>query len=243
MLLDTRCPTQCQRRNSRLFGDSPKRRVIHTLQCIFYSKQLWKWYNKANVYKSEKLKSKRKNKFKYFLLAHILTLFFVAGNFSFAAGFPDEKERGIFGSEQKNYYSEPFSKLIEFLNAKKKEIENYGENSRSEKSFLKKNDFRNIGSANESDFTDTDMTADRTSSSFLLSAVLEPIRDVIIDKPKQYFGKVFCATKDFVFPGTCRDVADQKGENVLSSRKDSFGAGEIDALKRQYEDAINEANI
>jgi len=193
------------------------------------------------VKKSEELKPKRKNKFKYFLLAHILTLFFVAGNFSFAAGLPDEKEGGIFGSEQKNYYSEPFSKLIEFLNAKKKEIENYGENSRSEKSFLKKNDFRGIGPANESDFTD--MTADRTGSSFLLSAVLEPIKDAIIDKPKQYFGKVFCATKDFVFPGTCRDVADQKGENVLSSRKDSFGAGEIGALKRQYEDAINEASV
>ena len=92
--------------------------------------------------KSEELKTRRKIKFKCFLLAHILTLFFVAGNFSFAAGFPDEKERGIFGSEQKNYYSEPFSKLIEFLNAKKKEIENYGENSRSEKSFLKKNDVK-----------------------------------------------------------------------------------------------------
>ena len=198
--------------------------------------------------KSEELKTKRKIKFKCFLLAHILTLFFVlapaspaGGNFSFAADLPAKETDKSFDFVQKNYYSEPFSKLIEFLNDKKKELENYGENSRSEKSFLKKNDFSNIGPANESDFTD--MTADRTSSLFLLSAVLEPIKDAIIGKPKQYFGKVFCATKDFVFPGTCRDVADQKGENVLSSRKDNFGAGEIGALKRQYEDAINEANI
>jgi len=200
------------------------------------------------VKKSEELKTKRKIKFKCFLLAHILTLFFVlapaspaGGNFSFAADLPAKETDKSFDFVQKNYYSEPFSKLIEFLNDKKKELENYGENSRSEKSFLKKNDFSNIGPANESDFTD--MTADRTSSLFLLSAVLEPIKDAIIGKPKQYFGKVFCATKDFVFPGTCRDVADQKGENVLSSRKDNFGAGEIGALKRQYEDAINEANI
>jgi len=73
------------------------------------------------VKKSEELKTGRKNKFKCFLLAHILTLFFVVGNFSFAA----DKS---FDFVQKNYYSEPFSKLIEFLKDKKEELENYDGN-------------------------------------------------------------------------------------------------------------------
>jgi len=179
--------------------------------------------------KSEELKPKRKNKFKYFLLAHILTLFFASGNFSFAADLPAEKAGSIFDFGQKNYYSEPFSKLIEFLNAKKKEIENYGEKSNS----------ANLSAR----FTDVLTKRDGQAGSSFLSAVLGPINETIIGKPKQYFGKVFCAAKDFVFPGTCRDVADQKGEKVLSSRKDNLGAVEIDALKQQYEDAINEANV
>ena len=66
--------------------------------------------------KSEKLKSKIKIKFKCFLLANILTLFFAVVTIAFASDLPAEKEGNPF-------YSEPFSKLIEFLNAKKNELE------------------------------------------------------------------------------------------------------------------------
>ena len=79
--------------------------------------------------KSEKLKpclagrqAKRKIKFKYFLLAHMLTLFFVVAP-AYPVSSADNLAGGIFDFNQKSYYSEPFSKLIEFLNAKKSELE------------------------------------------------------------------------------------------------------------------------
>ena len=53
--------------------------------------------------KSEELKTRtrRKIKFKCFLLAHILTLFFVVGNFSFAADLPAEEADKSFDFVQK----------------------------------------------------------------------------------------------------------------------------------------------
>ena len=81
--------------------------------------------------KSEKLKTlprrqagkKRKIKFKYFLLAHMLTLFFVVAP-AYPVSSADNLAGGIFDFNQKSYYSEPFSKLIEFLNAKKANLKN-----------------------------------------------------------------------------------------------------------------------
>ena len=82
--------------------------------------------------RSESRPKRRERKIKCFLLANILTLFFALANFSFAA----DKS---FDFGQKNAYSEPFSKLIEFLNAKKNELEKYDGSLLSAKAFLKNN--------------------------------------------------------------------------------------------------------
>jgi len=185
------------------------------------------------VKKSEKLKNKRKIKFKCFLLAHILTLFFVAGNFSFAADLPalpagqageEAGDNSYFG--QKNTYSEPFSKLIELLKAKKKEIENYGGNFGSAKSFLINNNFNNIKSAPESNFA---------NQSFL-SAAFESIKSFVNDKPKQYFGDIIDSAKNFIFPEADKSVFEDKSAN------DEENIQDIENLRQQYDEAINETN-
>ena len=123
--------------------------------------------------KSEKLKTKRKIGFKYFLLAHILTLFFVVGNFSFAADLPAEDVGSSFDFVQKNFYSEPFSKLVEFLDAKKKEIGNYYGNS------LKNNNL-NAGEFNTGVFS-------------FLASVLTGVKDTTKN--------IFDSAKGFIFSG------------------------------------------
>ena len=132
--------------------------------------------------KSEELKTKRKIKFKCFLLAHILTLFFAlapaspaGGNFSFAA----DKS---FDFGQKNAYSEPFSKLIEFLNDKKNELEKYDGSLLSAKAFLK-NSYSEAETLNE---------LNPVSSSFLAS---------VIGSVKGAMKNVFDSAKSFVFTG------------------------------------------
>ena len=138
--------------------------------------------------KSEELKTGRKNKFKCFLLAHILTLFFVLANFSFAA----DKS---FDFGQKNAYSEPFSKLIEFLKDKKEELDNYDGNFIEAKIFLNNNN-SNLSAlprrqaGDEAGDANYAAELNPNSSSFLAS-VLGSVKDTMKN--------VFDSAKSFVF--------------------------------------------
>ena len=122
---------------------------------------------------------------------------------------------------------EPIAKLVNFLNDKKNELEKYGDRLR--KSNTVRDSVSNANNAN-------------ARKSFLLSAILEPVKDAIVNKPKQYFGKVFCVAKDFVFPGACRNSVGLEDENFTAIKNNS-NEEEKGALKKQYEDAIREANI
>ena len=163
--------------------------------------------------KSEELKTKIKIKFKCFLLAHILTLFFALVSFSFAA----DKS---FDFGQKNAYSEPFSKLIEFLNAKKNELEKYDGNLISTKAFLKNNNLNNTDSINKfSEFNPA-------SSSFLAS---------VLGSAKGAMKNVFDSAKSFVFTG------DNPNSFEYTSPTSEENAKEIESLKQEYEETIKEA--
>jgi len=184
------------------------------------------------VYKLEKLKPKRKNKFKYFLLAHILTLFFVVGNFSFAADLPAEEagDNSYFG--QKNTYSEPFSKLVEFLNDKKKELGNYDESFGGVKFFLRKNS-SNL-SADEAGGIKFASESDFINSSFL-SATFESVKSFINDKPKQYFSNILDSAKGFIFSKDSQNSFEYEAPTREENAK------EIENLKQQYDEAISQA--
>ena len=167
--------------------------------------------------KSEELKTRRKIKFKCFLLAHILTLFFAlapaspaGGNFSFAA----DKS---FDFGQKNAYSEPFSKLIEFLNDKKNELEKYDGSLLSAKAFLK-NSYSEADTLNE---------LNPVSSSFLAS---------VIGSVKGAMKNVLDSAKSFVFTG------DNQNSFEYTSSASEENAKEIENLKQEYEETIREAN-
>ena len=174
--------------------------------------------------KSEELKTKRKIKFKCFLLAHILTLFFAlapaspaGGNFSFAA----DKS---FDFGQKNAYSEPFSKLIEFLNDKKNELEKYDGSLLSAKAFLK-NSYSEAETLNE---------LNPVSSSFLAS---------VIGSVKGAMKNVFDSAKSFVFTGDNQNSFEYTSPtNLPTGEAGGKNAKEIENLKQQYEEAIKEAN-
>jgi len=177
------------------------------------------------VKKSEELKTRRKIKFKCFLLAHILTLFFALAPFAFSAG-------NIFDSGQKNYYSEPFSKLIEFLNTKKNELEKYDSNLISAKAFLRNNNSNlsalSTGQAGDEaggeDFTDRFNLANLS----FLASVLGSVKDTMKN--------VFDSAKSFVFTG------DNPNSFEYTSPTSEENAKEIENLKQQYEEAIKEAS-
>ena len=101
---------------------------------------------------------------------------------------------------------EPIAKLVNFLNDKKNELEKYGDRLR--KSNTVRDSVSNANNAN-------------ARKSFLLSAILEPVKDAIVNKPKQYFGKVFCVAKDFVFPGACRNSVGLEDENFTAIKNNS----------------------
>ena len=189
--------------------------------------------------KSEELKTRRKIKFKCFLLAHILTLFFAlapaspaGGNFSFAADLPAEEVENNSYFGQKNAYSEPFSKLIEFLKDKKEELDNYDGNFIGAKVFLNNNNSnlsalprRQAGDeAGEANFA---AEFNPNTSSFLAS-VLASVKDVAKN--------VFDSAKSFVFTG------DNPNSFEYLSPTSEENAKEIENLKQQYEEAIKEAN-
>ena len=195
------------------------------------------------MYKSEKLKPNsdarsesrpkhRERKFKYFLLAHILTLFFVVGNFSFAADLPAEEADKSFDSGQKNAYSEPFSKLIEFLKDKKEELENYDGNFIEAKVFLNNNN-SNLSALPRRQAGDEAGDANYAAefnpniSSFLAS-VLGSVKDTMKN--------VFDSAKSFVF------IGDNQNSFEYTSPTSEENAKEIEILKQQYEDAIDETN-
>ena len=165
--------------------------------------------------KSERLKTKRKINYKCFLLAHILTLFFVVVPIASATG-------NIFYSEQKNAYSEPFSKLIEFLNAKKNELEKYDGDFLGAKAFQGNNN----SAVSETNFV---------ASSFV-SAVFGSVKSFVVDNPRQYFGTVFESVKNFVFPGDSQNSFEYKSPTSEENAK------EIEKLKQQYASAIDETN-
>ena len=174
--------------------------------------------------KSEKLKPERKIKFKCFLLANILTLFFVVANFSYAASFAESgRVENYFNFGQKNTYSEPFSKLIEFLNAKKNELEKYDGDFLGAKAFLPPAETNSIVEFNPA------------ASSFA-SAVFGSVKSFVVDNPRQYFGTVFESVKNFVFPGDSQNSFEYKSPTSEENAK------EIENLKQQYASAIDEAN-
>ena len=184
--------------------------------------------------KSERPKSKIKIKFKYFLLASTLILFFALANFSFAADLPAKEEGNMFDFGQKNRYSEPFSKLIEFLNVQKNElIEKQKELVEKQSVFLNKN--------KENLFKIVKIADRRQANPSLLSAVLETVRDLIINKPKQYFERIVDSAKDFVFPGASQNSFENKSPTGLFAQTGEETAQEIETLKTQYEEAINTA--
>ena len=86
---------------------------------------------------------------------------------------------------------EPIAKLVNFLNDKKNELEKYGDRLR--KSNTVRDSVSNANNAN-------------ARKSFLLSAILEPVKDAIVNKPKQYFGKVFASPKISFFPALAETV-------------------------------------
>jgi len=191
------------------------------------------------VKKSEELKTRRKIKFKCFLLAHILTLFFAlapaspaGGNFSFAADLPAEEVENNSYFGQKNAYSEPFSKLIEFLKDKKEELDNYDGNFIGAKVFLNNNNSnlsalprRQAGDeAGEANFA---AEFNPNTSSFLAS---------VIGSVKDTMKNVFDSAKSFVFTGD-----NQNSFEYLSPTSEE-NAKEIENLKQEYEEAIKEAN-
>ncbi len=168
--------------------------------------------------KSEELKTKRKIGFKCFLLANVLTLFFVVANFSFAADLPAF-------SAGEPFDSGPFSKLVEFLNDKKEELEKHNGNFWGAKSFLGNNNFNNIKIVNESDFT---------NSSFLVS-VLESVKGAMKN--------VFDSAKSFIFTGDRQNNFEYTSPSSLpAGQAGEENAKEIETLKQEYEEAIKEAN-
>ena len=179
--------------------------------------------------KSEELKTRRKIKFKCFLLANVLTLFFALANFSFAA----DKS---FDFGQKNAYSEPFSKLIEFLEDKKEELEKSGVNFTNEKIFSDNNNVEDDKFAAESNH----------ASSFFLSAVFESANNFIssaFSSLKDFSETVTGTVKGFVFSEPNQNNFEYTSKTSLSADEArEENAKEIEILKQQYEDAINEAN-
>ena len=75
---------------------------------------------------------KKSEKLKCFLLANVLTLFFALAPAASAISNPFDSNLG-------NVHDKPFSKLIEFLNAKKNELEKHNGGFRSEKIFSENN--------------------------------------------------------------------------------------------------------
>ena len=158
----------------------------------------------------------RKIKFKCFLLANILTLFFAVVTIAFASDLPAEEEGNPF-------YSEPFSKLIEFLNAKKNELEKYDGDFLGAKAFLPPAETNSIVEFNPA------------ASSFA-SAVFGSVKSFVVDNPRQYFGTVFESVKNFVFPGDSQNSFEYKSPTSEENAK------EIENLKQQYASAIDETN-
>ena len=127
--------------------------------------------------KLEKLKPERKIKFKCFLLANILTLFFALATIALAAG-------NSFDFNQETSYSEPFSQLIEFLNAKRTNWKKYDDDFFGAKAF--RLPAEEEGGNNNSVVSETNFVA----SSFA-SAVFGSVKSFVVDNPRQYFGTVF----------------------------------------------------
>ena len=128
-----------------------------------------------------------------------------------------------FNFGQKNTYSEPFSKLIEFLNAKKNELEKYDGDFLGAKAFLPPAETNSIVEFNPA------------ASSFA-SAVFGSVKSFVVDNPRQYFGTVFESVKNFVFPGDSQNSFEYKSPTSEENAK------EIENLKQQYASAIDEAN-
>ena len=162
--------------------------------------------------KLEKLKPERKIKFKCFLLANILTLFLLwLQLFLRRADLPAEEG----GGEILLFPEKPFSKLIEFLNAKKNELEKYDGDFLGAKAFLPPAETNSIVEFNPA------------ASSFA-SAVFGSVKSFVIDNPRQYFGTVFESVKNFVFPGDSQNSFEYKSPTSEENAK------EIENLKQQY---------
>ena len=129
-----------------------------------------------------------------------------------------------------NYVSginhEAIAKLINFLNDKKSELDKV---IGKEQKLLKTEKLNDQNGEIKSKNIEINKPAQKL---FLLSAVLEPLKDAVIGKPKQYFGKVFCVAKDFVFPGACRNEAGKDYSDATTQTKKN-NEEEINVLKKQ----------